>query len=145
MTGAREVLRRLGRQPSLRVVAVVAVGAGSWLAAGTRPFSDAADAACGAAFAAVGVGLLAQRASLVTPAADRAQSDLAQTALWPWVVSLLLLAVWELVTYAAGLHGRRHSYPTISSLYDEAARWQGAKALAFFVWIALGWRLFRRR
>ena len=145
MVHVRDALSRLRPTSRLRVVAVAALGAGSWLAAGTTPFSGAADAACAAGFAAVGVGILAHRARLVTCALDRSGQDATQPALWPWVVCLVALGVWELVTYVAGLDGRRHIYPTISSLYDEAARWHGAKALAFFLWVGLGWRSFRRR
>ncbi|HZE15792.1 MAG TPA: hypothetical protein VE197_08800, partial [Mycobacterium sp.] len=64
--------------------------------------------------------------------------------LWPWIAAISVLAVWEIATYFAGFGGHRQSFPTVSSLYDEAARWRGAKAAAYFLWLALGWGLVRR-
>ncbi len=58
--------------------------------------------------------------------------------LWAWWVAILLLVGWELFNY---FQGPRHSYPTVSSIYDHVARWQWAKALFIAAWLGLGWAI----
>ena len=142
----KDTRSRFGRGPWARGLVALGAVVGSWFAAGTKPFSDGADAACAAAFAAVALGVVVNRARAgATAVTVSAEPVSAEVAMWPWIVCVLLLLAWEVVTYAAGLGGRRHSFPTLSSLYDDVARWHGAKAFVFFLWIALGWRTFRRR
>ena len=61
---------------------------------------------------------------------------------WGAVTAVAVLL--ELATYVAGQLATRHAFPTLSSLYDAAARARPAKALVAVVWLALGWALFRR-
>ena len=59
---------------------------------------------------------------------------------WPWAVLGVLVLALELTTYALG---PRVDYPTVSSLYDSAARVRPAKGLLFSAWLALGAALAR--
>lgn len=61
-----------------------------------------------------------------------------------WLAVAALIVALELVTLFAGASGARHAFPTVSSLYDAAARARAAKALLAVVWLGLGWSLFRR-
>jgi hypothetical protein len=130
------------RRPAWRraaAVAVVVIAVGySWLAAGAAPFTAAADAATAAPIALVGaIGLRA----LLRPAAA-GETDAGRAG--PFVLAIAIAVVLEVATYLAGLGGRRHAYPTLSSLYGAAARLRAAKASLFALWIALGWSLTRR-
>ncbi len=62
-----------------------------------------------------------------------------------WVAAFLFLLAVELFTYFAGWSGNRHDFPTVSSLYDTAARSQAVKAAVVFAWMTLGWTLFHRQ
>ena len=132
--------------PRLLVATVLGTaGAYSYLAAGTTPFTAAADAVTAAPFA-VGMALMVRsllrrrRRPLVPAPAGAPPSG----SVLPWLVSVGALVAWELVTYVAGFSAGRHAFPTISSLVDDAFRYRGAKAALFAAWLALGWTLVRQ-
>lgn len=121
---------------------MVVVGLGyAWVAAGTTPFTLAADVATAVPLAiamaiAIVVAVVVRRRR--SPGeAESAPSG--QGTLWPWWALMGVVAVVELVAYVAGLGTHRYAYPTISSLYDAASSVRAVKALLFFGWLALGW------
>ncbi|HAM00831.1 MAG TPA: hypothetical protein DCQ30_01165 [Acidimicrobiaceae bacterium] len=126
---------RFGPEPLVAAGAVIAGGGYCYLAAGTSPFTTEADVVTAVPMAAGGAALVA---GLVRRGAAEPG---ARARLWPWVAALGALALWELATYAAGFPFGRHAFPTVSSLYDEAARLRGLKALCFALWLALGFGL----
>lgn len=115
----------------------------AWLLAATAPFTVGADVLVALALA-VGAGATAavvvrrRRAEVPAAAAGRGASDGRAGAWWPWIGVLGALVAWELFTYLAGMGPHRHHYPTISSLYDEAARWRAVKACCVVAWVGLG-------
>ena len=153
--------------------AAVVAAVFAWFGTQTNPFTAGADAVCAVAFAAMALAiLLKNRARHAGPegaepegaepedheparggrghsapagatGAPAAGTDRRES-LWPWVGCLGFLVAWELFTYFAGFGGHRDSFPTLSSLYDDAARWHAVKACLFFAWLALGWGLFLR-
>lgn len=143
------VARGRFRSRSLRAVPVLAwlaAAAGdAWWVASTRPFSTASDAAVLGGAAVVGVvaarTLPHRRPGLPRLTALRAPGRPQITA---WMVVTALIVAYELATLLAGAILGRPAVPTVSSLYDAAARSREAKAAIVFVWLALGWSLFRR-
>ncbi|HZQ57736.1 MAG TPA: hypothetical protein VFA84_06870 [Acidimicrobiales bacterium] len=130
--------RALGRRPRRAATAAVAValgGAYCWFTAGTTPFTARANLAVGAAVV-VAAAMAAVEALTGRPwpsrGRDRAQR---QGSLWAWWVAIGLLVAWELFNY---VQSPRHSYPTVSSIYDHLARWRWAKALVIAAWLVLG-------
>jgi hypothetical protein len=110
--------------------------------ASTRPFTAPADALTAVGLAA---GVVALSARLI---ADRraihgvapAGPGRAVRAWLPWVGLLAAVAGWELYCYVGG---PRPAHPTLSSLYDLAARYRLLKAAIVLAWLALGWELVR--
>jgi MFS family permease len=130
--------RALGRRPRPAAAATAAValgGAYCWFTAGTTPFTARANLAVGAALVVAAV-MAAVEALTGRPwpprGPDRAR---ARASLWAWWVAIGLLVAWELFNY---VQSPRHSYPTVSSIYDHLARWQWAKALVIAAWLVLG-------
>lgn len=142
-----------GRLPRLAGLAVL-VGAYSYWVATTRPFTDGADLSVATGFVLVGlVGAAAmwrrRHDGSDKPAAserDRPPDELGlghrDTRLW-WAVVALIIAL-EIAGYAGGFVVDRAAFPTLSSLYDAASRSTAGKATIVFVWMVLGWGLFRR-
>jgi hypothetical protein len=136
----------------VRLTGLMAMGAVySWWVSSTTPFTVGADAAVATGFVllALPAGASFVRGQVRFGDAGREpHSAVDPTARRPllraWVVALLFLLAVELFTYFAGWSGNRHEFPTISSLYDTAARSQAAKAAIVFAWMALGWGLFHR-
>lgn len=58
----------------------------------------------------------------------------------PWAALVAALVGWELFCYFAGA---RVAHPTLSSLYDLAARHTWVKALVAVAWLGIGWELVR--
>jgi hypothetical protein len=52
------------------------------------------------------------------------------------------IVLWELADYAA--RGSRADHPTLSSMADAVDRYEGLKALVFFLWLYLGAAIVRR-
>ncbi|HZU80935.1 MAG TPA: hypothetical protein VE991_13540 [Acidimicrobiales bacterium] len=137
MTARRQAAR-------LVVLSVAAYGYGYW-AAGSRPFTAGADAFVAVAFAPVAV--LGARAWMATPATART-GNASRPAMTVGrdrflLVVVAALVVLEVGTYVAGVGHARHDFPTVSSIYDELARWRTLKAAFFAAWLALGYGLFR--
>jgi len=116
----------------------------SYVAAGARPFTTAADVVTATAFAVLALVMgrsLVRRYRRTTSV--RAAPHPQQSVL-PWLVALGVLGAWELATYLAGFPQGRHAFPTLSSLSDIAFRWRAAKTACFAAWLAIGWGLVRR-
>jgi hypothetical protein len=131
------------------VIAAVVVAAGySWFAAGTKPFTVAADTVTAIAFAAMAAvmarslrsGERAESSGAPAPSGHASEAA-SRSRLFPWAAAVAALIAWELVTYFVN---NRQGFPTLSSLYDLAARWQSVKAVVFFCWLSLGGALFAR-
>lgn len=147
------------------VVAAAVVGY-SWAVASTRPFTVGADLLTAVPLAGA-LGMVAWQAidrsrrglKLAGPAEETApqlgrqggprgwwsrlppsQTPWVGTAL-PWLALLVLVVAWELYCYLAV---PRAQHPTVSSIYDAAARWEVLKAALFAGWLALGYYLVRR-
>ena len=131
-------LRQRTRPKPWWAAAVVLAGLYCWLTAGTAPFTWAANVAVGAALI-IAVALAATEATAGVPWRPRHPDRTSpEGALWPWWVATGLLVGWELWNY---FHSTRHSYPTMSSIYDHVAGWQWAKAVIIGGWLLLGWEI----
>ncbi|GEM_PF-5046285 len=112
----------------------------------TRPFTAGADLAVAVGFvpiAALVGASLGRRRHL--KAASKRHDATEQRRLRPfiaWAIVVTCIVAFELAAYFAGF-GNRHAFPTLSSLYDEAASHIAAKAFLVFVWLALGVEAFR--
>ena len=139
-----------------RAIPVALGGLTAWWVSSTTPFTSGADAAVAVGFALMavpaGAALFHWTADARKPTSPiptgTAPSVGPPRQRWrrcvPWLAALALLVAVELSTYLAGLGGDRHDFPTLSSLYDTAARSQAAKATLVLAWMALGWGLFHR-
>jgi len=107
----------------------------SWFTAGTTPFTLGADVAVAVALVIAAVLALVEAR---TGRPWRAHGPTRHGVLWPWWLAVGALIAWELFNYA---QSPRHSYPTVSSIYDHFSKWQGAKAAIIAVWLALGWAI----
>lgn len=130
------------RKGGVAAVAVLAAAAWAGFASGTAPFSAPADFATAVPFAAM--ALVAATTIRRRREDERARRPARHRALLPYGAAVAVLVLFELATYFAGLEAGRRAFPTLSSLYDVAARLRALKALAFAAWVALGWGLFRR-
>jgi hypothetical protein len=110
-----------------------------WIAAGTRPFTVGADVLTAIPLSLAATWAVVGRSgvSWAPPAAATTRADAVR--LWPWIAAIGLTALVELVAYFAGLGPHRYAYPTVSSLYDDLARFRAVKASLFAGWLALGW------
>lgn len=121
------------------------------LLATTHPFTPAANALVALGLV-VGLGALVARllagrspggvqggAPGDPPAAATAR-ERAGGSWMPWAVLVAALVGWELFCYFAGA---RVAHPTLSSLYDLAARHAWVKALVAVAWLGIGWELVR--
>jgi hypothetical protein len=109
--------------------------------ASTRPFTAPADALTAVGLAAGVVGLMVRLVG--DSRATRGDDSAPPTELgsWlPWVGLLAVVVGWELYCYFGG---PRPAHPTLSSLYDLAARYRLLKAAIVLAWLALGWELVR--
>lgn len=123
------------------IVLLVLAGAYSWAVATTRPFTVGADLIVAAGFlmmgVVMGVAIRRRRRAGCSPQVEAPR-------LTAWVIAIAALAVLELSSYFAGF-SNRHAFPTLSSLYDDAATSVVGKSVVVFCWLALGWGLFRPR
>ncbi len=112
------------------------------LLASTTPFTPEADAVTAVALAAAAAVLLVRLTrSRTLPAGAAAVDESPEGAsALPWVVLLAVVAGWELYCFFGG---PRPAHPTLSTVYDLAARWPAAKAAIVLAWLALGWELLR--
>ncbi|HTX00279.1 MAG TPA: hypothetical protein VMD59_15980 [Acidimicrobiales bacterium] len=142
-----ELASKLRSRATLTAAGLVAAGGYSWFAGGTRPFTTPAGALTGATYAvAVPLAWWAmqrRRSGRDTPEAGPAHAA-ARTRvvqLSAWIVTFVLVGVFELVMY---LSGPRRSHPTISSLIAELAQGRSGRSLVFLLWLLLGWVLVGR-
>jgi hypothetical protein len=119
------------------VLGVLAAAAWSGVVSATTPFTTAADVVV-----ALPIGLMALVVAVQLTRSRRPPSERRwRSGEWlPWLVALVVLAAWELCSYFLA---PRSAHPTLSSLYDTAARWQAAKAAVCFAWLVVGWYLVR--
>lgn len=116
----------------------------------TDPFSASADAWVAVCFVFMGALAAAalvrrHREAAVTDGEQRGERVGASwSELRAWTSAVALFVVVELTSYFAGFSGDRHDFPTLSSLYDEAAGSRGVKGLIVLAWLGLGWALFSR-
>ncbi len=115
------------------------------LAAVTRPFTVASDAVVLLGFAGVAAIGLAERR--MAPVAPVAATDQPSHRRWGprwglWAGALAATVGWELFCYFASPRG---AHPTLSSMLDTVDGHRPGHALAFAVWLWLGWMLVRRR
>jgi hypothetical protein len=113
---------------------VVGAAAYAGFLATTEPFTLTADIATAVPLAA---GAVVTVHSLRSPTERR---PFEWRAALPWLVLLGAVVAWELITFFAVA---RATHPTLSSLYDTAARHEAAKAAVAFCWLLLGWELVR--
>ncbi len=117
---------------------VVGALAYAGLLASTTPFTTEADAVTAVALAAAAAALLVGLTrSRTLPAGAATESPGFGPAL-PWLVLLAVATGWELYCFFGG---PRPAHPTLSTVYDLAARWPAAKAVIVLAWLALGWEL----
>jgi hypothetical protein len=138
------------------VAGSVAVVTYSWWVATTRPFTLDADVATAVGLAVLvvvsGFTWVRRRSRPVVVGADARPGRAAgpggagtpRRSPLPWLVALGVVVAVELATYFAGWSGSRHTYPTVSSLYDTAARVTAVKAVFVGAWLILGWRVLSR-
>ena len=119
-------------RPAGELAALLAAGAISWWASRLTPFTTPAAVATGVPAATVAVvtlrrGPRARSRGRPAPAARDAVL---------WLSLLVVATALELVELA----GRpRRAHPTVSSIADGLLAHHSLKALAFLVWLALGW------
>ena len=58
-----------------------------------------------------------------------------------WIGLVVLLVAWELLAYFSS---PRHDHPTLSTIADNAMSSHPGRAVAFALWLVLGWLLFVR-
>lgn len=121
------------RGSQLQATAGILGVAYAWWAAGTRPFGASS-------YLAVGLAALA---GLVVMIGGPRPAEFEPRPLWPWLVVLLSGLALEVVDLALG--GRDSTWPTLSTVVDQALRWHLVRAVLFFGWLLLGWWLSGRR
>ena len=115
------------------VVAVVAIGVYSWVAAGLRPFTLAEEVMV--AIPAILVLAAAWRPSR-TADVHGVRSSCGSAALW---IGLVVVAfAYELFAFFSS---PRADHPTLSVIADNVMGAHPGRALVFVLWLALGWAL----
>jgi hypothetical protein len=118
------------------VVAFAVLMAFGWWVTAQPPFSVAAT-----------VGVLISGATLIVLARLWRRQDAAPVSddsaeanqrIWLWVVLLVALLVWELISF---LGHPREAHPTISSITDSMQAEHVFRWLFFGGWLAIGWSL----
>ncbi len=114
------------------------------LASLTHPFTDGADIVTALPIAVALAAMLVRMRSSWRPApvVDADGPGPTPNRLWlAWATAAALVAGWEVYCYTAG---PRSQHPTLSSLADGLDSSHAGKALAFALWLALGWYLLRQ-
>ncbi|MGA3147962.1 MAG: hypothetical protein ABSF33_10845 [Acidimicrobiales bacterium] len=125
-------------------VGVVAALAYASSASLTHPFSDGADIVTALPIAVALAVMAVRMRSWWRPAPVVGSGEPVPTPdrLWSaWAATAALVAGWEVYCYTAA---PRSQHPTLSSLLDGLDSSHAGKALAFALWLALGWYLVRR-
>jgi hypothetical protein len=74
-------------------------------------------------------------------ASNGAATPSARRGLLAWAVGIALVAAFEIANY---LQAPRRDHPTLSYLLDGVGEHHWSKAIAFALWLLLGWYLVRR-
>jgi hypothetical protein len=131
---------RRARRVSWPVVVVIAVALGySWVASGLRAFTHPEAVAVSIPLVVAGVALIRSRRRLDGAAA--AGDTATRRGTWVWVVLIVLLLAWELISFRLS---PRADHPTLSSIADAAMSTHPGRFVVFAAWLAAGYWLFRR-
>jgi hypothetical protein len=131
-SSASSTLRRAAAM-ALALAAALSYG---WVLADVRPFTRPAEALTALPIVVVAIALVSTRVR--TAHADSRPG----WGLAVWGVLLLAFVGWELRELFAS---PRHDYPTVSSIGNRVLNSSRMViAVAFTVWVALGWRIVRR-
>ncbi len=112
------------------------------LASLTRPFTGGADAVTALPLAvAAGAAVVRMRSPRPDPMVPGLGRAVTAHRRWlVWAAAAAVIAGWELYCYTAA---PRSEHPTLSSLLDTLDSTHAGKAIAFALWLALGWYLVR--
>jgi hypothetical protein len=128
---------RFGRRVALAGAGAGAAGLSTW-AAMTNPFTAGANAVSALSlFLVVSAAGLRWRRARTAPAL---RSGTGMEPWWPWAAFFLVVVAWELTCLFLG---PRVDHPTLSSLYNSAARLRPVRGACFFAWLCLGAALVR--
>lgn len=131
---------RRARRVSWPVVTAVAVAlAYSWIASGVRPFTHPQAVVVSIPLVIAGIAILRSRRRL--DAAADAGDTVTRRWTWVWVTLIVLLLVWELISYRLS---PRVDHPTLSSIADAFMSTHPGRFVMFAAWLASGYWLFRR-
>jgi hypothetical protein len=129
------------RVRATRVALVAVAAAYAWLLATTDPFTVEANVVIVVGLAAGALALTVRLArGRPLPAAAGRSVENPQRSTIPWLALVAVVLACELYCFFGG---PRPAHPTLSTLYDLAARWPAVKALVVLAWLALGWELVR--
>jgi hypothetical protein len=125
----------IGTRAQLVAAFAVLMGFGWWVTA-LPPFSVAATVGVLVAGAALIVLARLWRRRAATVVSDDGAD--ATAGLWVWVVILVAVVVWELISFFGH---PREAHPTISSITDSMQAEHIFRWLFFGGWLAIGWSL----
>jgi hypothetical protein len=138
-TDAMPTTRR-ARRVSWPVVVVIAAALGySWVASGLRAFTHPMAVAVSIPLVIAGIAVI--RSSRRLDAAAATGDTAPRRGTWVWVVLVILLLAWELISFRLS---PRVDHPTLSSIADAAMSTHAGRFIAFAAWLAAGYWLFRR-
>ncbi|MHB8318480.1 MAG: hypothetical protein ACYDEP_04495 [Acidimicrobiales bacterium] len=136
---------------ALLVVLVVLTVVFSWFASASKPFTTPADLYTATPLVLATVVILLQLFNPSTRGLTVLRRVVARNSKvpdhaelkggTPWILLAALVVAWELACY---LLGPRAQHPTISSLYNIAARIRWVKASIIALWISLGAYLLKQ-
>lgn len=128
--------------PTVVVVVVVVVAIAlvySWVASGLRPFSHPMAVAVSIPLVLAGIAILRSRRRL--DAARNAGEPVTRRGTRVWLVLIVALFAWELISYRLS---PRVDHPTLSSIADAVMGTHPGRFAMFVAWLAAGSWLFRR-
>jgi hypothetical protein len=128
---------KLGIVVSVAVVAIALVY--SWVASGLRPFTHPMAVAVSVPLVIAGIAILGSRRRLDVE--RRTAEPVPRRGTWVWILLLLVLLAWELISYRMS---PRIDHPTLSSIADAFMEVRPRRFALFVAWLALGFWLFRR-
>ncbi len=111
------------------------------MASFTRPFTWPADVVTAVPLVLAAVATVPRMRRAGAAGAAGHVAHRARASGWRWLVPVAVavaVAGWELACYASA---PRAAHPTLSSLIDLLDSTHAGKAVAFAVWLALGWYL----
>jgi hypothetical protein len=120
--------------PAAVIVAVALVY--SWIASGLRAFTHPEAVAVSIPLVIAGIALIRSQ-----PGARGAGDRVKGRGTWVWVTLLVLVLMWELISYRLS---PRVDHPTLSSIADTVMSTHPGRFAVFAAWLAAGYWLFRR-